>query len=130
MIERTRSQQEEINKRKENRSSCKQKEHNCRERKNPCEVRHSLSNQQRSCDRPKGMVRMKRMHRKKNHLGKEVLNSPRWVSRMVQAEKYVEGTFQTLVSPKGKVAFTRWEKEIKEKHKSKAWDALEQEGTR
>jgi hypothetical protein len=99
MIGRTRSQQEKINKRKDNRNSRKQKERNCRgyhrykgrERKNPCEVRYRLSNQQRSCDRPSGMVRMKRMHRKRNPLGKEVLNSPRWVSRMEQVDKRCGG---------------------------------------
>jgi hypothetical protein len=42
-------------------------------------------------------------------------------------EKYVEGTFQTLVALKGKAAITRWEKEIKEKGKGKSWDALAQE---
>jgi hypothetical protein len=135
MIGRTRSQQEKINKRKDNRNSHKQKERNNRgyhrykgrERKNPCEVRYRLSNQQRSCDRPSGMVRMKRTHRKRNPLGKEVPNSPRRVSRMEQATKDAEGTFQTLVAPKGKATITRWEKEIKEKHKGKAWDALAQE---
>jgi hypothetical protein len=135
MIGRTSSQQGTINKKRDNRNSRKQKEHNCRgyhrykgrERKNPCEVRYRLSIQQRSCDRPSGMVRMKRTHRKRNPLGKEVLNSPRRVSRMEQATKDAEGTFQTLVAPKGKATITRWEKEIKEKRKGKAWDALAQE---
>jgi hypothetical protein len=125
MIGRTRLQQEKISKRKDNRSSCTQKERNCRERKNPCEGRHRLSNQQRSCDRPNGMVRMKCTHRKRNHLGKEVSNSPQRVSRMERETKDAEGTFQTLVALKGKAAITRWEKEIKEKHKGKAWDGLE-----
>jgi hypothetical protein len=73
------------------------------------------------------MVRVKRTHRKRNPLGKEVPNSPRRVSRLEQATKYVEGTFQTLVVPKGKLAITRWEKEIKEKCQGKSWDALAQE---
>jgi hypothetical protein len=42
-------------------------------------------------------------------------------------EKYAEGTFQTLVAPKGKATITQWEKEIKEKCKGKAWDALAHE---
>jgi hypothetical protein len=42
-------------------------------------------------------------------------------------EKYAEGTFRTLVAPKGKVTITWWEKELKEKRKGKAWDALAQE---
>jgi hypothetical protein len=46
---------------------------------------------------------------------------------MEQAEKDVEGTFQTLLSPKGKATITRWEKEIKETRKGKSWDALTQE---
>jgi hypothetical protein len=46
---------------------------------------------------------------------------------MEEVVKDVEVTFQTLVAPKGKVAITHWEKEIKEKCKGKAWDALEQE---
>jgi hypothetical protein len=33
----------------------------------------------------------------------------------------------TLVAPKGKATITRWGKEIKEKRKGKAWDALTQE---
>jgi hypothetical protein len=135
MIGRTSSQQEKLNKRNDNRNSRKQKERNNRdyhrykdrERKNPCEVRYRMNNQQRSCDRPSGMVRMKRTHRKRNPLGKEVPNSPRRVSRMEQATKDAEGTFQTLVAPKGKETITRWEKEIKEKCKGKAWDALAQE---
>jgi hypothetical protein len=135
MIGRTRSQQEKINKRKDNRNNHKQKEHNCRgyhrykvwERKNPCEVRYRLSNQQRSCDRPSGMVRMKQTHKKRNPLGKEVSNSSRRVSRMEKVTKDAEVTFQTLVATKGKATISRWEKEIKEKHKGKAWDALAQE---
>jgi hypothetical protein len=46
---------------------------------------------------------------------------------MKQATKEVEGTFQTPVTPKGKETITYWEKEIKEKSKGKAWDALAQE---
>jgi hypothetical protein len=42
-------------------------------------------------------------------------------------EKDAEGTFHTLVAPKGKATITRWEKEIKEKCKGKTWDALTQE---
>jgi hypothetical protein len=47
------------------------------------------------------------MHKKRNRLGKEVLNSPRRVSRMEQAAKDVKGNFQTRVAPKGKAAITR-----------------------
>jgi hypothetical protein len=46
---------------------------------------------------------------------------------MEQATKDTEGTFHTLVAPKGKVTITQWEKEIKEKCNGKAWDALTQE---
>jgi hypothetical protein len=46
---------------------------------------------------------------------------------MEQVEKYAEGTFHTLVAPKGKATITRLEKEIKEKRKGKTWDALAQE---
>jgi hypothetical protein len=46
---------------------------------------------------------------------------------MEQATKDTEDTFYTLVAPKGKATITRWEKEIKEKRKGKAWDALTQE---
>jgi hypothetical protein len=73
------------------------------------------------------MVRMKGTHRNRNPLGKEVQISPQWVSRMEEAAKDAEGTFQTLVASKGKTVITHWEKEIKEKHKGKAWDALAQE---
>jgi hypothetical protein len=67
------------------------------------------------------------MHRKRNTLGKEVMNSPRWVSRMEQEANDAEGTFQTMVVLKGKATITCWEKEIKEKRKVKAWDAMAQE---
>jgi hypothetical protein len=59
--------------------------------------------------------------------GKEVSNNSRRLTRMEQATKDAEGTFQTLVAPKGKVNITRWEKELKDKRKGKAWDALVQE---
>jgi hypothetical protein len=67
------------------------------------------------------------MHRKRNPLGKEVPISPRWVKRMEQVTKDMEGTFQTLVAPKGKETITWWEKEIKEKRKEKSWDTLAHE---
>jgi hypothetical protein len=67
MIGRTRSQQGKLNKRRDGRKICKQKEnknrdyhrYKGRERKNPYEVRYRLSNHQRICDRPSGMVRIK-----------------------------------------------------------------------
>jgi hypothetical protein len=46
---------------------------------------------------------------------------------MEQVEKDVEGTFQTMVVLKGKMTITPLEKEIKEKHQGKAWEALAQE---
>jgi hypothetical protein len=46
---------------------------------------------------------------------------------MEQVERDTEGTFHTLVSPKGKETITQLEKEIKGKHKGKTWDALTQE---
>jgi hypothetical protein len=46
---------------------------------------------------------------------------------MEHATKDAECTFQTLVASKGKVTITHWEKEIKEKLKGKAWEALAQE---
>jgi hypothetical protein len=98
--------------------------HKGRERRNPYVDGNMLRIQQRSCHRPDGVVRMKRMHNKRNPLGKGTLNNPRRVSRMEQAAKDAEGTFYTLVAPKGKATITRLEKEIKEKRKGKTWDAL------
>jgi uncharacterized protein YcbK (DUF882 family) len=46
---------------------------------------------------------------------------------MAQAMKDAKGTFQTRVEPKGKATITRWEKELKNKCKGKARDALVQE---
>jgi hypothetical protein len=46
---------------------------------------------------------------------------------MEQAAKDTEGTFHTLVAPKGKATITRLEKAINEKRKGKTWDALAQE---
>jgi hypothetical protein len=46
---------------------------------------------------------------------------------MEQATKVAEGTFQNLVALKGKATITRWEKELKDKRKGKAWDALVKE---
>jgi hypothetical protein len=73
------------------------------------------------------MARLKKTHRKRNPLGKEVSNSSWWLTRMEQATKDAEGTFHTLVASKGKATITRWEKELKDKCKGKAWDALVQE---
>jgi hypothetical protein len=70
------------------------------------------------------MVRLKQMHKKRNPPGKDVLNSLRWLTRMAQAAKDAKGTFQTWVVPKGKETITWWEKELKNKCKGKAQDAL------
>jgi hypothetical protein len=70
---------------------------------------------------------MKQTHSKRNPLGKGTQNNPRRVSRMEQVEKDAEGTFHTLVSPRGKATIVRLEKKIKEKRKGKTWDALTQE---
>jgi hypothetical protein len=43
---------------------------------------------------------------------------------MEQVAKDVEGTFHTLVAPKGKATITQLEKAINEKCKGKTWDAL------
>jgi hypothetical protein len=43
---------------------------------------------------------------------------------MEQAVKDAEGTFHTLVAPKGKATITRLQKAINEKSKGKTWDAL------
>jgi len=43
---------------------------------------------------------------------------------MEEAAKFVEGTFQMMVAPKGKMTITWWKKELNDKHKGKAWDAL------
>jgi hypothetical protein len=56
---------------------------------------------------------MKKMHNKRNPLGKETLNTPQWVSRMENVEKNIKGTFHALVAPKRKATITLWEKEIK-----------------
>jgi hypothetical protein len=135
MIGRTSPQQGKFNKRINNRKRGKQKSaiaeatkrHKGRERRNPWVDRNRLRTQQRSSHRPDRMVRMKRTNNKRNPQGKGTLNNPRWVSRMEQAEKDVEGTFHTLVAPKGKETITRLEKEINEKCKGKTWDALAQE---
>jgi hypothetical protein len=103
------------------------KRHKGRERRNPRVYRNRLRTQQRSSHRPDGMVRMKRTHNKRNHQGKGTLNNPRRVSRMDQAAKDAEGTFHTLVAPKGKATITWLEKVINEKRKGKRWDALAQE---
>jgi hypothetical protein len=73
------------------------------------------------------MVCLKKTHRKRNPLGKEVLNIQQWLTRMEQAVKHAEGTFETQVAPKGKESITRWEKELNNKCKGKARDALVQE---
>jgi hypothetical protein len=73
------------------------------------------------------MARLKKTHRKRNPLGKEVLNIQQWLTRMEQAAKDAEGTFETQVAPKGKESITRWEKELNNKCKGKARDALVQE---
>jgi hypothetical protein len=46
---------------------------------------------------------------------------------MEQAAKDAEGTFHTLVAPKGKATINRLEKEIQRNRKGKTWDALTQE---
>jgi hypothetical protein len=51
-------------------------------------------------------------------------DSSRRLTRMEQATKEAEGTFHSLVAPKGKKAITRWEKELKDKRKGKEWDDL------
>jgi hypothetical protein len=70
---------------------------------------------------------MKKTHRKRKPLGKEVPNSSRRVKIMEQDVKYVEGTFQTLVFTEGKGTITLWEKELKYNRKGKVWDALAHE---
>jgi hypothetical protein len=132
---RTGSQKGKVNKKKDNRNRHKQKERNSRdyyrakgrESKNTCEVRHKPSNQNKSCDMQSGMARLKQTHRKRNPPRKEVLNNSRRLTRMEQAAKDAEGTFQTLVALKGKATITWWEKELKDKRKGKAWDAVVQE---
>jgi hypothetical protein len=59
------------------------------------------------------MARLKKMHRKMNPPGKEVLKSSWRLTRMEQAKKYAEGTFQTMVALKGKATITRCEKDLK-----------------
>jgi hypothetical protein len=70
---------------------------------------------------------MKKTHSKRNPLGKETQKNPQWISRMEQVAKYVEGTFHTLVSLRGKATIAQLENEIKDKRKGKTWDALTQE---
>jgi hypothetical protein len=86
-----------------------------RESKNTYEGRYRPSNQNRSCDMKSEMARcdmksemarLKQMQRKRNPLGKEVLNSSRWLTRMEWVMKDVEDTFHTLVTPKGKATIT------------------------
>jgi hypothetical protein len=67
------------------------------------------------------MVRMKQMHSKRNPLRKGTQKNPRQVSRMEQAAKDVEGTFHTLIAPKGKATINRLEKEIKINRKGKTY---------
>jgi hypothetical protein len=67
------------------------------------------------------MARLKHTHRKRSPLGKEFPESSRWLTRMEQAAKDAEGTFHTLVAPKGKATITRWEEELKDKRKGKEW---------
>jgi hypothetical protein len=73
------------------------------------------------------MACLKKTHRKRNPPRKEVMNSLRQLKRMAHVVKDAEGTFQTQVAPKGKETITRWEKELKNKYKGKAGDALVQE---
>jgi hypothetical protein len=128
-------QQGKFNKRINNRKRGKQnsaiaeatKIHEGRERRNPRVDRNRLRTQQRSSRRPERMVRMKRTNKKRNPQAKGTPKNPRRISRMEQAEKDAEGTFHTLVSPKGKATITRLEKAINEKCKGKTWDALAQE---
>jgi hypothetical protein len=123
---------ERENKKRDNNNSRNQKERNSRDfhriqgrdKKNTWEVRHRLRNQHMSYGTQSRMAHLNQMHRKRNPPGKEVLNSPRWKTRMAQVAKDVKGTFQSLVSPKGKATITQREKELKNKCKGKARDAL------
>jgi hypothetical protein len=124
-----------VNKKRDNRNRRNQKEHNNRdyyrvkgrERKNTCEVRHRPSNQNRSCGRQSGMARLKKTHRKRNPPWEGSPEQFTAVNKNGAGNERCEGTFQTLVAPKGKETITRWEKELKDKCKGKAWDALVQE---
>jgi hypothetical protein len=73
------------------------------------------------------MVRMKQMNNKRNPQGKGTQKNPQRVSRMKQEARDVEGTFHTMVAPKGKATIIWLEKEINKKCKGKTWDALVQE---
>jgi len=73
------------------------------------------------------MVRMKKMHVKRNTQMDENSISHRKISRMEQATRDAKGTFQALVEPKGQTTITIWEKEITAKRKGKAWEELRQE---
>jgi hypothetical protein len=73
------------------------------------------------------MAQLKHTHRKRSPLGKEFPEISRRLTGMEQAAKYVEGTFHTLVVPKGKATITRWEEELKDKHKGKELGDMELE---
>jgi hypothetical protein len=121
MIGRMISQRGKVNKKRDKMNRCKQKECNSRdyqsfkvrESKNTCEVRYKPSNQKRSWERKSRMDRMKQMNRKRNPLGKEVPKSSRRVTKIEQEVKDAEGTFQTLLAPKGNETITQWENELR-----------------
>jgi hypothetical protein len=113
MLRRTSPQQGNFNKRRNNRNRCKQKSATAG---TTIDTRagNRLRIQQRSFHRLDRMVRMKRTHNKRNPLGKGTQNNPRRVSRMEQAARDTEGTFHTLVAPKGKRPLTVWKRKSKE----------------
>jgi hypothetical protein len=60
-------------------------------------------------------------------LGKEILKSLRRLTRIEQAMREADNTFNTLVSLKGKETINRWEEEIKEEWSDKEWGEMAQE---
>jgi len=120
-------QQRKCHKKRDSRRKNKQKNHSSegqysfkdRVIKETCEVRDRHNSQIRIYGRKREMARLKHMQRKRIPLRKEFPESSRRLTRMEQVEKYVEGTFHTLVSSKGKEAITWWEEELKDKDKGK-----------
>jgi hypothetical protein len=91
----TGSQWGKYHKKRDNRRRSKQKERNSKgyysfkgkKSKETYEVRYRMNSQSRSCNRQRGMVRLRHTHRKRSPLGKEFPESSRQLTRMEQAAK-------------------------------------------
>jgi hypothetical protein len=76
------------------------------------------------------MVRMKKTSSKRGPQGKEPPQSARRMTRIEQAARDARNTFLTKTDNKGKTIIKRWEGEINNARRGKAWSTLTQEAGR